>query len=321
MSDNKFTLYYFQASYYSQKAVLALFEKGCPFNRKIINIQNGEQRTPEYMKMNPQGLVPLLKDGEKIVVESEKIIDYVDDQVKSGPTLVPDPSTSVGKEVKRLREFIDAIRIEIVTYGLLFNPELSISGIKIPKMLSNVKRINEKMQKNIASLEEAAQEYPDLRDSYIAKYQKTKKFYEDTVNKENVIEHLEDTDHRCEYLEECLRRSKESSGGGEYWLTGTQFNAADILLVVFMDRIVMLGLEDRYFCKTKRPLLYDYLQRIGQRKSVQMLRADVKTAITMVMWNAVKAAVPYVVGIGLAIGAGVWLMKNRSRVINAFVEK
>lgn len=66
------------------QAVLALFEKGCPFNRKIINIHNGEQRTPEYMKMNPQGLVPLLKDGEKIVVESEKIIDYVDDQVKSG---------------------------------------------------------------------------------------------------------------------------------------------------------------------------------------------------------------------------------------------
>lgn len=104
-------------------------------------------------------------------------------------------------------------------------------------------------------------------------------------------------------------------------MTGTQFNAADILLVVFMDRIVLLGLEDRYFCKTKRPLLYDYLQRIGQRKSVQMLRADVKTAFTMIMWNAAKASVPYVVVIGLAIGAGVWLMKNKSRVIDAFVEK
>lgn len=319
MSDNKFTLYYFQASYYSQKAILALFEKGCPFNRKIINIQNGEQKTPEYMKMNPQGLVPLLKDGDKIVVESEKIIDYVDDQVKSGPKLVPDPNTSVGKEVKRLREFIDAIRIEIVTYGLLFNPELSTTGIKLPKMVTNVKRFKEKTQENVASLEEAAQKYPDLRDNYIAKYQKTKKFYEDTMNKENVIEHLEDTEHRCEYLEECLRRSKESSGGEEYWLTGTQFNAADILLVVFMDRIALLGLEDRYFCKTKRPLLYDYLQRIGQRKSVQMLRADVKTAFTMTLWNAAKAAVPYVVVLGLAIGAGVWLMKNKSKIGRAHV--
>lgn len=37
--------------------------------------------------MNPHGLVPLLKDGEKIVVESEKIIDYVDDQVKSGKNI------------------------------------------------------------------------------------------------------------------------------------------------------------------------------------------------------------------------------------------
>lgn len=66
------------------QALLALFEKGCQFNRKFINIHTGEQKTPEYMKMNPLGQVPLLKDGEEIVVDSEKIIDYIDEEIKSG---------------------------------------------------------------------------------------------------------------------------------------------------------------------------------------------------------------------------------------------
>ena len=38
--------------------------------------------------MNPNGLVPVLKDGQKIVVESEKIVDYIDSKVKSGKYIV-----------------------------------------------------------------------------------------------------------------------------------------------------------------------------------------------------------------------------------------
>ena len=40
------------------------------------------------MRMNPNGLVPVLKDGQKIVVESEKIVDYIDSKVKSGKYIV-----------------------------------------------------------------------------------------------------------------------------------------------------------------------------------------------------------------------------------------
>lgn len=104
-------------------------------------------------------------------------------------------------------------------------------------------------------------------------------------------------------------------------MTGPDFNAADILLVVFMDRMVKLGLEGRYFCETKRPLLYDYFQRIGHRQSVQLLRTEVKKLVSMFIWNRIKATVPYVAALGLTIGLGVWFMKNKSAVINLVVKK
>ncbi|CAC5385666.1 GDAP1 [Mytilus coruscus] len=307
MSDNRFTLYYFHGSYYSQKALLALFEKGCPFNRKVINIHAGEQKTPEYMKMNPLGQVPLLKDGEKIVVESEKIIDYIDEEIKSGPILVPGLSTPVGKENRDHHIWV------------VFNPDLSTSGVKVPK--SYLKHLKGSSEKNVNSLEEAALKYPDLRDSYIAKAEKSRKFFADAANKELVVQCLEEIEQKCDHLEECLRKSKNTVKGDEFWLTGPDFNAADILLVVFMDRMVMLGLEGRYFCETKRPLLYDYFQRIGHRQSVQLLRTEVKKLISMFIWNKIKAAVPYVAALGLAIGLGVWFMKNKSEVINSVVKK
>lgn len=66
------------------QVLLALFEKDCRFNRKLVNLHIGEQNSPDYMRINSDGLVPVLKDGEKVIVESDKIIQYIDKEVKSG---------------------------------------------------------------------------------------------------------------------------------------------------------------------------------------------------------------------------------------------
>ena len=73
--------------HFFNQAMLGLLEKGCKFNKQIVAIHEGGNRDPEYMRMNPDGKVPVLKDGQKIVIESEKIIDYIDEEVKSGKSL------------------------------------------------------------------------------------------------------------------------------------------------------------------------------------------------------------------------------------------
>ena len=47
-------------------------------------IHAGEQNDPAYMRMNPAGQVPVLKDGKKIVTDSDAIIRYVDENVHTG---------------------------------------------------------------------------------------------------------------------------------------------------------------------------------------------------------------------------------------------
>ena len=49
----------------------------------------------------------------------------------TGSTLVPDKTSNVGKEVERIRKLLATIEIEVITYGIIKNPEMSVSGMKM----------------------------------------------------------------------------------------------------------------------------------------------------------------------------------------------
>ncbi|XP_052059623.1 ganglioside-induced differentiation-associated protein 1-like [Mytilus californianus] len=313
MSTSRFTLYYYYSSFCSQKVLLALFEKDCRFNRKLVNLHTGEQNSPDYMRINSDGLVPVLKDGEKIIVESDKIIEYIDKEVKSGPKLIPDPNTSADREVQRLRNLMADINVRLLTFGVIANQELSISGVKMPRIF--LKIISGRSGRDmVTNLERNAVKYPDLRQAYLTKAEKTRRSIDDAFKKENVVKCLDDTERTFDQLEESLQSSQAGVSGKEYWLTGSQFNVADIILAVIMDRLTILGLEDRFFSKSRRPLLFDYQQRIGQKKSVKMLRTEAKKIGPLLLLSGVKSVAPYVGSVAvlaLAIGAGIWYLKNK----------
>lgn len=106
-----------------------------------------------------------------------------------------------------------------------------------------------------------------------------------------------------------------SKAGQDYWLTGAYFTVADINLVVFMERMTLLRLEDRFFGKPNRPLLYIYHQRAHARKSVKMRRKEMQKMVTFALWSGLKRIIPYVIGtavVGTAFGLGYTFMKNRS---------
>jgi glutathione S-transferase len=60
-----------------QKVVWALDELGLEFNRHTVGGSFGGNREPEYLKMNPNGLVPVLRDGEITMFESNAIVRYL----------------------------------------------------------------------------------------------------------------------------------------------------------------------------------------------------------------------------------------------------
>ena len=48
-----------------------------------------------------------------------------------GHPLVPSLSSELGKEANELREKLDSIPIDILTYGIIYHPHLSPSGCKL----------------------------------------------------------------------------------------------------------------------------------------------------------------------------------------------
>ena len=65
-------------------------EAGQPYERVLIDITSGAQKTPEYLAINPMGKVPALADGEATLAEAAAICAYVAErypQAKLAPPL------------------------------------------------------------------------------------------------------------------------------------------------------------------------------------------------------------------------------------------
>ncbi len=71
-------LYYNPISTYSQKTLLAFYEKGIEFEPNIVKLMDPEA-IEEYRKVYPMGKIPcLVLDDDYIIPESSIIIEYID---------------------------------------------------------------------------------------------------------------------------------------------------------------------------------------------------------------------------------------------------
>ena len=67
MAAPRITLYHSPASR-AFTAYWMLEELGVPFKVETIDIRKGEQKSPDYLKLNPSGKVPTITDGTKPTV-------------------------------------------------------------------------------------------------------------------------------------------------------------------------------------------------------------------------------------------------------------
>jgi len=82
---------YFRSSA-SYRVRIALNLKGLSAEHLTYHLRKGEQRTPSYLAINPQGLVPTLEDDDgTILTQSLAIIEWLDDIHPEPPLLPKDP--------------------------------------------------------------------------------------------------------------------------------------------------------------------------------------------------------------------------------------
>src|SRR5256885_11196069 len=74
-----FKLYNAPQSTCSQRVRFVLNAKNLKFDEVKLDLLAGDQLKPDYLKLNPNGVVPTLDHHGAIVIDSSVIIEYLDE--------------------------------------------------------------------------------------------------------------------------------------------------------------------------------------------------------------------------------------------------
>ena len=105
-SHMPFTLYNAPQSTCSQRVRFVLNAKGLTFAEKKLDLLAGDQLKPDYLALNPNGVVPTLDHDGAIVIDSSVIIEYLDEVVPEPARFRP-AEPVVRAKMRSLMRFID----------------------------------------------------------------------------------------------------------------------------------------------------------------------------------------------------------------------
>jgi maleylacetoacetate isomerase len=101
-------LYGFFRSSAAFRVRIALNLKGLAYETAAIHLRRNDQSRPDYLGVNPQGLVPALEDSGQTLIQSMAIIEYLDEVHPQPPFLPKQPA-----ERARVRALADIVACDI----------------------------------------------------------------------------------------------------------------------------------------------------------------------------------------------------------------
>ena len=121
-----FTLYNAPPSTCSQRVRFVLNTKGLAFDEVKLDLMAGDQLKPDYLRLNPNGVVPTLDHDGAIVIDSSVIIEYLDEVAPAQSFTPADPVLRA--RMRALMRFIDempAAAVRVPTFNLAFLPRFA----------------------------------------------------------------------------------------------------------------------------------------------------------------------------------------------------
>jgi RNA polymerase-associated protein len=98
-------LYDYSDCPFAQKVRIVLAEKELEYETVFVDLRQGEQKKPDFLKLNPYGRVPVLIDEEIVVYDSTLINEYLEDEYPH-PRLMPEDSAGRAR-VRTMEDFCD----------------------------------------------------------------------------------------------------------------------------------------------------------------------------------------------------------------------
>jgi glutathione S-transferase len=231
-------LYHTSHSTCSQKVRLTLAEKGLPERNKDwiehdVDLNKFQQLSPEYIKINPNGVVPTLVHDGKPLIESSAILEYLDEVIPE-PSLVP--ADSIGRaKMRAWMRYID---------------EVPTAAVRVPTFANII----------------APMRFTNVTDTdfstHVDRLPLRKQFYQRMTQKgfgnaeiEYALSQIRQT---CDRIEQAL-----SDDGGP-WIMGKQFTLVETQVTPLIDRMEDLGYGDIW---SDLPKMGDWFERVKQRPS------------------------------------------------------
>jgi len=85
------TLYHWEPNANSGKPMLTLAEKGVEYQSHYLDLLKFDQHQPDYLRINPDGTIPALVHGERVLTESTPMMEYIDEEFPGPPLRPADP--------------------------------------------------------------------------------------------------------------------------------------------------------------------------------------------------------------------------------------
>ena len=223
-------LYNFPASTCSLKVRICLAEKDLDWVDHSINPSENKHLTPEYLKLNPNGVVPTLVHDGSPIIDSSVIVEYLDEVFPEPKLTPPDP---LGRA--RMRAW------------LRYLEEKPTPAVRYPTF-------NRILLRNYRDL--SADEFKNEAQIRPLKTVFYRKMGQEGFNEEDINEAVGD-------IEQTLMRMEKGLSEGGPWLLGDVYSLADICVAPLIDRMEDLGYEALW--EDGSPNVTNWFKRIRAR--------------------------------------------------------
>ena len=119
-----FVLYNAPQSTCSQRVRYALHAKALKFEERKLDLFSGDQLQPEYLAINPNGVVPALVHDGVPVIDSAVILEYLEDVFPDDSPMRPSDPLDVAR-LRAMMRFVDEVptpAVRVPSYNLAFLP-------------------------------------------------------------------------------------------------------------------------------------------------------------------------------------------------------
>lgn len=222
-------LYHNDMSVCAAKVRMLLAEKDIPWTGIHMNLRAGDTHHPDYVKLNPNRVVPTLVYDGTPIIESNVICEYVEDVWPDTLLRPPSPHDRARMRIW-MRQLDDGIHVAT-----------AIVSLCIAFRLQHLKRDPEELGTWLTALDPARQE-------------RTRAAIEKGMDAPQFAPAVRRFAKLADDMDAAL-----STGS---WLAGDTFSLADIAYAPYMARLVHLGLDDMIFA---RPRVTEWRERLFAR--------------------------------------------------------